>query len=200
MRLYRQMVAVLTGIGLISGALLVAVNLFTKDRIAENKRKEIELAVVRVIPGAAASEKIYEEKDFTVYQGKDDQGNVLGIAVNAAAGGFQDKILYMFGLNADLTKINGLYVLQQKETPGLGAKITSEEAFLQFWEGRDARATLKLRKPAIGKEDLGASEVNTVTGATVSSRAMVSSVNAALEKIKRLREEGKLASGGGNAD
>ena len=186
------MVIVLTSIGIISGALLVSVNLLTKDRIASNKQKEIEAAVLRVIPGTKASQKIYEEKDFTVYQGKDDQGNLLGFAINTAAGGFQDKILYIFGLNIQLTRISSLYVLNQKETPGLGAKIANERAFLQFWEGKECSRPLSLRKPPVEKEKLAASEVNTITGATVSSRAVLSSVNAALEKIKKLKEGGKL--------
>jgi electron transport complex protein RnfG len=192
------MVIVLTSIGIISGALLMAVNLLTKDRIAYNKQKEIEGAIIRVIPGTRASQKIYEEKDFTVYQGEDDQGNLLGFAINTAAAGFQDKILYIFGLNTQLTRINSLYVLGQKETPGLGAKITDQKAFLQFWESKDCDQPLSLRKPAVEKEQLASSEVNTVTGATVSSRAVLTSVNLALEKIKKLKEEGKINIEGGH--
>jgi len=196
--LSRRMVIVLTSIGIISGALLMAVNLLTKDRIAYNKQKEIEGAIIRVIPGTRASQKIYEEKDFTVYQGEDDQGNLLGFAINTAAAGFQDKILYIFGLNTQLTRINSLYVLGQKETPGLGAKISDQRAFLQFWESKDCDQPLSLRKPAVEKEQLASSEVNTVTGATVSSRAVLTSVNLALEKIKKLKEEGKINIEGGH--
>ena len=140
------MLIVLSLIGLVSGALLMSVNMFTKDRIASNRKKEIEKAVIKVIPGTKSSLKIYEEKDFTVYKGRDDQGNVLGIAINTAAGGFQDRIFYIFGLDTQLTRINSLFVLDQKETPGLGAKITSAEAFLQFWEGRDVKQPLVLRR------------------------------------------------------
>jgi electron transport complex protein RnfG len=194
------MIVVLTAIGLISGALLVGVDLFTKDRIAANKQREIELAITRVIPGTAASEKIYEEKDFTVYQGKDKQGKALGIAVKTTGAGFQDKIVYMFGLNEDLTRLNSLYILDQKETPGLGARISSEDAFLQFWEGKDVRQPLALRKPAVEKEALAPTEVNTITGATISSRAVLESVNAALTRIKKLKEESKLSLEGGHGE
>jgi major membrane immunogen (membrane-anchored lipoprotein) len=41
-----------------------------------------------------------------------------------------------------------------------------------------------------------ASEVNTITGATISSEAVLNIVNEAREKVKTLREEGKLAQGG----
>jgi electron transport complex protein RnfG len=194
------MVIVLTSIGVVSGALLMSVNLLTKDRIAANKQREIEQAVIRVIPGTTASQKIYEEKNFTVYEGKNDQGQDLGLAILTTAGGFQDKILYIFGLNLPLTRISSLYVLEQKETPGLGAKVADEKTFLQFWEDKDSTASLSLRKPAVEKGKLAPSEVNTVTGATVSSKAVLASVNAALEKIKKLKEEGKINIERGHAE
>jgi len=198
--LYKRMVIVLTSIGVVSGALLMSVNLLTKDRIAANKQREIEQAVIRVIPGTTASQKIYEEKNFTVYEGKNDQGQDLGLAILTTAGGFQDKILYIFGLNLPLTRISSLYVLEQKETPGLGAKVADEKTFLQFWEDKDSTASLSLRKPAVEKGKLAPSEVNTVTGATVSSKAVLASVNAALEKIKKLKEEGKINIERGHAE
>lgn len=200
MSLYKRMVIVLTSIGVVSGALLMSVNLLTKDRIAANKQREIEQAVIRVIPGTTASQKIYEEKNFTVYEGKNDQGQDLGLAILTTAGGFQDKILYIFGLNLPLTRISSLYVLEQKETPGLGAKVADEKTFLQFWEDKDSTASLSLRKPAVEKGKLAPSEVNTVTGATVSSKAVLASVNAALEKIKKLKEEGKINIERGHAE
>jgi electron transport complex protein RnfG len=198
--LYKRMVIVLTSIGIVSGALLMSVNLLTKERITANKQREIEQAVIRVIPGTTTSQKIYEEKDFTVYEGKNDQGQDLGLAILTTAAGFQDKILYIFGLNLPLTRINSLYVLDQKETPGLGARVADEKTFLQFWEGRDSTAPLSLRKPAVEKEKLAPSEVNTVTGATVSSKAVLASVNAALDKIKKLKEEGKINIEEGHAE
>ena len=200
MNLYRQMILVLTSIGLVSGALLMSVNTLTKDRIAANKQHEVEAAILRVIPGTKASQKIYEEKDFTVYEGKDEQGQSLGIAISTAAGGFQDKILYIFGLNTQLTRISSLYVLDQKETPGLGAKITNQESFLQFWEERDCSQPITLRKPAVDKSELAPSEVNTITGATISSRAVLAGVNAALDKIRTLKQEGKLNAEGSHGE
>jgi electron transport complex protein RnfG len=194
------MILVLSSIGVISGALLTTVNLFTKDRIAANKQREIEAGIVRVVPGTKASQKIYEENDFTVYEGKDEEGLVLGVAVSTAVGGFQDKIVYIFGLNAELTRVSSLYVLEQKETPGLGAKITNEESFLQFWEERDCSQPITLRKPAVDKSQLAPSEVNTITGATISSRAVLTGVNAAVEKIKRLKQEGKLNAEGSHGE
>jgi len=201
MSLSFRMIIVLTSIGLLSGGLLVSVGFLTKERIALNKQREIEAAITAVVPGTSSSQKLYEEKDFTIYAGKDEGGNLLGFALNTSAAGFQDKIILLVGINADLTKINSLYVLDQKETPGLGAKITDRESFLVFWENKDCSGPLKLRKPPVASpEQLSPSEVNTISGATVSSEAVLSAVNGSLEKIKKLKTDGKLIVEGKNGD
>ena len=192
MSLSTRLAVVLTTVGLVSAALLVGVNLATRDRIAANKQKEIDEAITRVVPGTRVSEKIHEEKGFTLYAGKDEGGTLLGYAINAAVGGFQDQIFFIIGTNAELMRLNSLYILDQKETPGLGAKITDRTAFLRFWEGKDIRQRLILRKPPIGMDELGPTEINTITGATVSSESVLAGVNGALEKTKLLKREGKL--------
>ena len=195
MNLSAKMILVLTSIGIISGLLLAGVDWATKERISANLQKELEEAVIQVVPGTVSSQKIYEEKGFTIYSGKDANGKILGYAINSEVGGFQDKIIFLLGTNEEFCKINRLHILDQKETPGLGAKITNETAFLQFWENRDCRQQIMLRKPPVDKETLGPSEVNTITGATVSSESVLSGVNATFQKIKTLRSEGALRTG-----
>jgi len=194
-----RMVVVLTTVSLLAAAFLAGVNLLTRERIAFNKQKEIEAAIGRVIPGARSSRKVYEERGFSVYAGTDESGDLLGWAVESAASGFQDNILFLVGADAALERIRRLYILEQKETPGLGAKITDEKTFLQFWEGKDMNLPLALRKPPVGKDDLGPAEVNTITGATISSEAVLSGVAVSLDKLKKLRSEGKLEVGDSHA-
>lgn len=195
MKLQTRMVAVLTSIGLLSGGFLASVNLLTRERIDFNKQLELKEAITAVIPGTQTSQKIFEEKDLAVYSGRNEQGALLGFALHVITSGFQDKITFLLGTNISLTKISNLYVIEQKETPGLGAKITDRESFLVFWENRDCSRPLSLRKPAVSAEKLAASEVNTITGATVSSKAVLSGVNSALERARALKEEGKLGGG-----
>jgi Na+-translocating ferredoxin:NAD+ oxidoreductase RnfG subunit len=84
-------------------------------------------------------------------------------------------------------------ILEQLETPGLGAKIKDIESFLKYWEGKNPSQPLTLRKPAVSsEEELAASEVNTITGATISSQAVLDMVNLAMEKLRTLESEGKL--------
>lgn len=195
------MIAVLTSVGLLSGVFLTGVNLLTKERIALNKQREIEAAVTEVIPGTYSSEKFYEEKNLTVYGGKDKEGKLIGFAIHASGMGFQGKITFMMGTDSSLTKINSLVILEQKETPGLGAKITDKKSFLQYWENKDSSSTLTLRKPAVSSpEELGPSEINAITGATITSEAILNTVNSSLGRVRQLIKEGKVSSGGQDAN
>ncbi len=200
MKLSSRMIIVLTAVGLLSGGFLTAVGLLTKDRIALNKKMEIERAIGSVVPGSMASETLYEEKEFIVYGAKNEAGDLQGFAIYTSGIGFQDKITIMIGVDTSLSRLNSLVVLDQKETPGLGAKIVDQASFLVFWENKDFTQPFSLRKPpAPSPESLSASEVNAITGATISSEAVLNIINAAREKVKTLRDEGKLASGGVDA-
>jgi electron transport complex protein RnfG len=199
MKLSTQMVVVLTSIGLLSGGLLVSVGHLTQDRIALNMQRDIEEAILKVLPGTKSSQKLYEEKDFSVFEGKKEDGNLVGFAIHASGLGFQDRITFMLGVNETLTKLIHLVILDQKETPGLGAKITDEDSFLKFWENKDCSNPLTLRKPAArAAEDLAPYEVNTITGATISSKAVLDIANISLERVRQLIKEGKLKGGGQN--
>ncbi len=195
MKLSTQMVVVLTSVGLLSGSFLATVGHLTKERIALNKQRETEEAIIHVIPGTVSSQKLYEERDLSVYGGKDEEGNIVGFAIQASGIGFQDKITLMLGTNTSLKKINRLAILDQKETPGLGAKIANREFFLLYWENRDSSGTITLHKPPVSSpEELLPTEVNAITGATISSEAVLSIVNTSLEHVRQIIKEGKLSS------
>jgi electron transport complex protein RnfG len=193
MKLYVRMVVVLTVVGLLSGSFLATVGILTKDRIALNKQREIQEAIIAVVPGTEMSEKLFEEKDLSIYGGKDPEGNLIGYGILASGIGFQDKISFMLGTNTSLTTIKKLKIIEQKETPGLGAKIEEEDVFLKFWENKDCSEPLTLRKPAVQTaEELGATEINTITGATISSESVLKIVNSSLERVRQLIKEGHI--------
>ncbi len=196
-----RMVLVLTSVGLLSGSFLAAVGLLTRERIEFNKQREIETAIIQVVPGTWKSEKVYEEKDLSLYEGKDAEGHLLGFGILASGVGFQDKITLMLGTDAFLTKTRRMVILDQKETPGLGAKISDDAAFLRFWEDKDLSRTLSLHKPAAkAAGDLAPDEVNTITGATISSEAVLKIVNNSLMRLRALSDEGKIRVGAHDDD
>lgn len=188
------MIIVLTVVGLISGALLATVGMLTQERIELNRQQEIEAAILQVIPGTVSSRIVFEQEKMTVYSGVDAEERLLGYAVLTSGTGFQDVITLMFGTNPDLTVISRLAILDQKETPGLGANITSRDLFLKFWDNKESTGPLTLRKPAVGTAaELAPGEINTITGATISSEKVLQIVNTSLAVIKNLNKEGKLA-------
>jgi electron transport complex protein RnfG len=190
MSLYARMIIVLTAVGLLSGSFLATVGMLTKEQIALNIQQEIEEAIVHVIPGTVSSEKLYVEKGLTIYGGKDEDGTLIGFGILASGVGFQDKIDLMLGTNTSLTRIKKLKIIEQKETPGLGAKIEDDDAFLIFWENKDCSESLTLRKPAAKTpEELAPMEINTITGATISSESVLKIVNRSLERVRQLIKE-----------
>lgn len=195
------MILVLTVVGLVSGSLLSVVGLLTKQRIEMNRQQEIQAAINEVIPNTKTSQKIYEEDNLTVYESKDNSKNTVGFAVYTSGTGFQDVITLMYGIDPSLSTIKDMTILDQKETPGLGAKITDEKAFLRFWEGKSCEKPLSLRKPAVDSpEKLSPSEVNAITGATISSEKVLDIVNLSLERLKQIKQQGKLLSEEKNAN
>jgi electron transport complex protein RnfG len=193
MSLSSRMIIVLTTVGLISGGFLAGVAKLTKERIALNIQAEIEEAIEEVVDDSEVSTVVYEEEDLVIYRALEEDGDLAGFAIQATGVGFQDKITLMFGLDETLTKITGLTIVDQKETPGLGAKITEWDAFLQFWEERDATGPLSLRKPPVRTPtELLATEINSITAATISSRKVLEIVNLSLEKVRELIAKGKI--------
>lgn len=195
MSLSARMILVLTCVGLLSGGFLAGVGLWTKDKIAFNVQQEIEEAIRTVVPGTSSSEKLHEEETFTVYAGIAEDGSLKGYAVYASGAGFQDTITLMFGTDPSLSQLSSLTIIKQTETPGLGANVEKDDLFLRFWQDRDIHGPLTLHKPAVGSpNELAATEINTITGATISSDAVLGIVNLSLEKLRQMKEAGQLGS------
>jgi electron transport complex protein RnfG len=193
MNLSVRMILVLTSVGLISGGFLTGVATLTKEKIAMNVQAEIEEAIREVVDEAEINTVLHEEEGFVIYRETEEDGDLAGYAVQATGVGFQDKITLMFGLNPSLDKITGLTIIDQKETPGLGAKIEDWESFLQFWENREATGLLVLRKPPVSSIDiLRPGEINTITAATISSKKVLEIVNNSLNRVRELIQQGKI--------
>lgn len=175
-----HMIATLTIIGSLVGALLSYIAGWAAPKIDANKKKDTEEAIFKVQPDAKKFEKL-NFKDFEVYKVYDDSGKSLGYAMPYEGNGFQGKIRLMFGLKDDLNEMTGLEILEQSETPGLGAKIVENDFRSQF---------IKLiTKPEIdyvkGKKPENKNEIQTITGATISSKSVVNILN---DGIKQLAE------------
>lgn len=177
-----KMLLVLTVIGAVSGGILAAVFHFADPLIQANREKELKEAIFLVLPEAKDYKVIEKElgkEKVTAYKGIDADGKLIGLAFIADGGGFQGNIRIMVGLNIDYLKLKGIKVLEQNETPGLGNRIKGQEFEDQF-KGVEIKPNIeyiKYRKPE------KPNQIQAITGATISSDAVVKNINNAVEKM-----------------
>lgn len=169
-------------IGVLSGVILAGVYGVADPMIKANKERELKEAIFVVLPGAKdfkVLEKTVGQEKLIVYKGIDENGAPVGIAFKADGGGFQGNIGLMVGLETSYLKLRAIEVLEQLETPGLGDRIR-EEAFKDQFKGLEVKPRveyIKYRKPE------KPNQIQAITGATISSEAVVKNINNAIAKV-----------------
>ncbi len=166
------MISVLTVIGLIVGGILSFVYYLAAPLIEANRLKALKEAIFYVLPEAKDYETI-EKDDMIIYKGIDENGDLVGYTFTADGPGYQANIKLMVGLQTDLSKLKGMKVLEQLETPGLGNFIESDSFQDQFkgLEFRPKIEYIKNRKPE------KPNQIQALTGATISSKAVTKNIN-----------------------
>lgn len=182
-----RLIATLGGAGALAGLLLVFVYQATQPRIQAYKAKMLRLAIQEVLHDPARYDTLYlVDGKLTpdgsgpdrVYLGYDEAGKPVGFAIAAGEPGFQDVVRLIFGYDPATRRMLGMHVLESKETPGLGDKIEKDTGFVDQFEGR--LTPLQGIKGGAGKGADG--EVDMITGATISSRAVIRIINNAIAK------------------
>ena len=174
------MVLVLFSITFISAACVGAVNMITQKPIAEAKEAAVREALSQVLPEFDATEKSEQEADgLVIIVHKATKGDeVVGYAIESATkSGFSGLVRLMVGFDTKGTILN-VNVLQQAETPGLGAKMTEEgNPLLASVKGKEAsKINLTVKKDG--------GDVDALTAATISSRAYAEAVARAYAVFK----------------
>jgi electron transport complex protein RnfG len=180
------MIGTLSLAGLLSGLVLVGAYEATLPRITRNQTEALRTAVFTVVPGSTSTQALRLEgttlvpvdaaapnDPLVVYGAYDDQGSLIGYAIPGEGAGFQDVITLLFGYDPDQKKVLGMQVLTSRETPGLGDKIYKDAAFVDTFEGLEVEPEIVLTKKGRTRPH----EVDAITGATISSRAVVTIVN-----------------------
>jgi len=155
----------LTVVVLISVIALTVTNDITEEPIAEGKRQAIMEMLQSLFPEMDDFRYDEESERYTVTA----DGTLLGQAFMAQGVGYGGPIDILIGLELD-SALRGIQIVSQKETPGLGAKVTGA-TFLNQFVGQEA-GTLALTK------DGGA--IDAITGATISSSAVVKAIKDAV--------------------
>lgn len=167
-----RLVIVLFTISAVTALLLGLVNMVTAPAIAANAEKNMKIAM-----NAVLSADTYDQVDYNgadplvkaVYQAGD-----AGFVVQVAPSGFGGEVTLMVGVDND-GACTGISIISQSETPGLGAKSTDAEWQSQF-VGKSG--TLAVQKDG--------GDIQALTGATITSRAVTKGVNSALETVKSM--------------
>ncbi|MBR9974239.1 MAG: FMN-binding protein [Bacteroidetes bacterium] len=180
------MLVTLTIIGVVSGGGLAMISGWAAPLIAANKKAATERAIFLVQPEAKQYEAV-AEVPYELYRVLDEGGQPTGYSFPWEGNGFQGNIRMMIGLTPDLATITAIEVLEQVETPGLGTMIL-EDPFRGQFNGLKTEPQVDWVKGAPPTKE---NEVQTITGATISSKAIVDIVN---DGLARLRTD--LAQGG----
>lgn len=202
--MYRAMV----GVGACCGLLIVATYQLTLPIIEQNKAEELKAAIFDVLPDATTSTafRLEESGAFVavdgdnqegrrVYAGYDGDGNLAGVAVEAQGMGYQDVIRLIYGYAPGKQAIVGIRVLESKETPGLGDKIETDRDFLENFVRLDVSLAddgSELAHPIVPVkhgEKSNPWEVDGITGATISSKAIANILNASAQRwVPRIQD------------
>lgn len=172
------MLLVLTGVTVVSVALLAYVNELTKEPIAAANAKTLSDAVSAVVPGfdndPIAEKKVQEVNgvEYAVYPAT-KEGKFIGAAVEAVSMGFGGELKVLVGFNAEGSIID-YSLLAHSETPGLGSKAAE---WFKKWSKGDITGMNPGETPLTVSKDGG--NVDAITASTITSRAFLQAVNAA---------------------
>ena len=173
--------AVLFLICVIVAAALAGTNLLTKDKIAEQAAKKAEESRKLALSAADSFEPAAEQEYYVGKAG----GETVGYVFETSAKGYGGDVDVMTGISAE-GKITGVILLDHEETPGLGANAEKEDFRAQFLQ--DVPETLlklvKYQAPQPG-------EVEAMTGASMTSRAVTEAVNEAIRQYQNIAEGGE---------
>ena len=181
-----RLVLTLAIAGLISGVAIISIYEGTLPTITENKARELREAVFKVLPGvsqmqplvfrdgALVAEAKPEAGEPVVYGGYDADGKFVGYAIPGAGPGFQDTIGLLYGYDAAGRQVLGMEVLESRETPGLGDKIYKDLDFVGNFQGLSVDPTIVAVKKGTRTRP---NEVDSITGATIPSKAVVRIIN-----------------------
>lgn len=183
------------------GLLISFTDAALRPRIMENQRGKINQKMKQLIAQAEQFKLIMDDVKLQLSGGSGietdvykaaENGQTVGFAYTASGSGFADKIRLIIAVDSNFDKFYGYGVLFSNETPNFGDKINKEYYQGQF-RGAPAKSLKLIKTGDVSKID---DEIVAITGATVSSRAIVNIFNNYTNTIrKKLVNEGYISNG-----
>jgi len=179
-----RMIVVLTLISAVSGLTLSVIHGVTKAPIEYQTIKFVKEPAVKKVLTGYDNDPILDRTTITV--GTDERGNPIelvvfpakkngktfAVAIEGQGRGFHGTIGVMVGVSKDGV-ITNIGITSQSETPGIGSRVT-EEAFTSRFKGRPVTGDI---------------QVDGISGATYSSKGVMSAVNEALTYVRKFKQE-----------
>lgn len=189
---FLNMTVIMTAVAIISAAAVTYVYQLTLPAVTENMKKAEVEAISDIFGDEFDNNPIAEKtavpmkkgiKELNIYPLR-KQDMIYAIAVKSYTNkGFGGELEIMTGFYIDGT-MAGYKVLNHKETPGLGSKIMENEFISQFIGLKIEGGKLKLRKEG--------GQIDGITSATISSKALLDAVNNAKKAYDRFSLKGQL--------
>ena len=184
------------------GLLIALANAAWSPRILQNEKDKLNNLMIALISDANDFEKVIEGVEIPgirgkisktdIYKALDSNQKNIGFAFIATGPGFADKIKLVIAVDNRCEKFFGFKVLASNETPGFGDKIKEDYLGEQFKKAPAGEFELV----KAGDAEKVDSKIVAITGATVSSEAVVKIFNKHIDKIKeRLQAEGLIHNG-----
>ena len=181
------MVVVLTALSSVSGGLLASIKNNTEERIAYQQLKFVKGPAIRAILEGSSNDPITDR--FTIKDGDVERSFFVGVfdgqpqtvAFETSGKGYGGDVGLMVGVNVVDNSLIGVGVTTHAETPGVGARAKTDPAFAAQFEGMPFEGEFKV------KTDGG--QVDALSGATITSRAVTNAVTDAVEIYGRLKTE-----------
>jgi electron transport complex protein RnfG len=185
------------------GLLIAVTNAGWSERIERNEREKLFGLMRGLVADANSFEIALERVEIpakkgraiktNIYKAVDKGGGCAGFAYVSVGSGFADKIKLVIAVDSKCEKFFGFKVLASNETVGFGSKIKNDYFSNQF-KGAPAGELTLIKSGDDGKID---SEIVAITGATVSSEAVVKIINGSIVHIREVMEEKGLIADGG---
>lgn len=186
-------IVVLLAICIIIPLALSVTNGITADRITKLNEQNAKATMNKLLKADSFEELTFGKNEFVYYTGiKDDK--TVGYIFTTSSKGYGDKVSVMTAVNTEGKILQVAILDATNETPGLGQNVTKESFYSQY---KNKIFGIEVKKNGAKEEN---NEINAVTGATISSKAVTTAVNDALNKFEQITkkaEEGQVESSEG---
>jgi len=182
-----KMVVVVTVLCSVSGSLLAAVQISTKDRIENQQLTFVKGPAIASILEGAANDPIADRFKLTMGEAEKSffvgiiDGEPSGVVYETYGKGFSGDVGVMVGIDIKNNTLLGAGVTTHAETPGMGAKAKTDPTFVAQFKG------LPLKDLYQVTTDGG--QVNAISGATITSRAVCGAATEAVKIYKELKPQ-----------